>query len=159
LSKRSYLLLLLVGLGVALLVTLFSPLASSEPDGLERVAGDKAFLDKGKDAPYEFIAVRFPWVENEDVATILAGVVGVLVVTAFVFGVGRRSRPSRGGQRPVRRGNGLAPPDAAAAGWPARAQPMSFLDLEERYQDGSSLLHRLEGERSSSPWPSSSPPR
>jgi len=79
----------LAGLGIALLVTLFSPLASSEPDGLERVAEDKAFLDKGKDAPYEVIAdYAFPWVENEDVATILAGVVGVVLVAAFVFVLG-----------------------------------------------------------------------
>ena len=113
-SKRSYFVVVLAGLGIALLVTLFSPLASSEPDGLERVAGDKAFLDKGKDAPYEFIAdYAFPWVENEDVATILAGVVGVLVVATFVFGLGlaftalsRRTKARATGD------NGLAPPDA-----------------------------------------------
>ena len=88
-SKRGYLVLVPAGLGIALLVALFSPLASSEPDGLERVAEDKAFLDKGKDAPYEAIAdYAFPWVENEDVATILAGVVGVLLVAAFVFLLG-----------------------------------------------------------------------
>jgi len=79
----------LVGLGIALLVTLFSPLASSEPDGLERVAEDEAFIDKGKDAPYEVIAdYAFPWVENEDAATVLAGVVGVLVVAGFVLALG-----------------------------------------------------------------------
>jgi hypothetical protein len=89
LSKRSYVVLLLVGLGIALLVTLFSPLASSEPDGLERVAEDQAFIDKGKDAPYQIIAdYAFPWVHNEDAATILAGVVGVLVVAAFVLALG-----------------------------------------------------------------------
>ena len=113
-SKRSYLLLLLVGLGIAVLVTLLSPLASSEPDGLERVAEDEAFIDKGKDAPYEVIAdYTFPWVENEDAATILAGIVGVLVVAAFVFGLGlaftalsRRTKARATGD------NGLAPPDA-----------------------------------------------
>ena len=88
-TKKGYVALLLVGLGIALVVTLFSPLASSEPDGLERVAEDKAFIDKGKDAPYEVIAdYAFPWVDNEDAATILGGVVGVVVVTAFVLTLG-----------------------------------------------------------------------
>ena len=113
-SKRSYLLLLLVGLGIAVLVTLLSPLASSEPDGLERVAEDEAFIDKGKDAPYEVIAdYAFPWVENEDVATILAGVVGVLVVATFVFGLGLAFMAlSRQTKARATGDNGLAPPDA-----------------------------------------------
>ena len=88
-TKKGYVILLLVGLGIALLVTLFSPLASSKPDGLERVAEDKAFVDKGKDAPYEVITdYAFPWVDNEDAATILGGVVGIVVVAAFVLALG-----------------------------------------------------------------------
>ena len=88
--KRGYLVLLLVGLGIALVIALFSPLASSSPDGLERVAEDKAFVDKGeKDPPYKLIAdYAFPWVGNEDAATILGGVVGVVVVAAFVLTLG-----------------------------------------------------------------------
>ena len=75
-----------VGLAIALLITLFSPLASSEPDGLEKVAEDKEFIDKAEDAPYEIIAdYVFPWVDNEDAATILAGMVGVLIVAAIAF--------------------------------------------------------------------------
>jgi len=89
LTKKGYVALLLVGLGIALGIALFSPLASSEPDGLERVAEDKAFIDKGKDAPYEVIAdYAFPWVDNEDAATILGGVVGVVVVAALVLALG-----------------------------------------------------------------------
>ena len=88
--KRGYLVLLLAGLGIALVIAIFSPLASSSPDGLERVAEDKAFVDKGeKDPPYKLIAdYAFPWVGNEDAATILGGVVGVVVVTAFVLTLG-----------------------------------------------------------------------
>ena len=117
-TKRSYFILLLVGLGITLLVTLFSPLASSEPDGLERVAEDKAFIDKGKDAPYEVIAdYAFPWVHNENVSTILAGIVGVLVVAAFVLALGlaftalsrRSSQATRDqGHRPPPSARGLA---------------------------------------------------
>jgi len=88
--KRGYLVLLLAGLGIALVIAIFSPLASSSPDGLERVAEDKAFVDKGeKDPPYKLIAdYAFPWVGNEDAATILGGVVGVVVVAAFVLTLG-----------------------------------------------------------------------
>jgi len=78
--------LVAAGLGIALLITLFSPLASSSPDGLERVAEDKEFIDKAEDAPYEVIAdYVFPWVENEDAATVLAGIVGVLIVAGVAF--------------------------------------------------------------------------
>ena len=59
--------LVIVGIAIALLITLFSPFASSSPDGLEKVAEDKAFIDSAKDAPYELIAdYVFPWVDNED---------------------------------------------------------------------------------------------
>jgi cobalt/nickel transport system permease protein len=73
------------GLVIALALTLLSPLASGSPDGLERVAEDKEFLDTAQDPPYQIIAdYMFPGIENEDAATILAGIVG----TVLVFGVG-----------------------------------------------------------------------
>jgi hypothetical protein len=78
--------LVIVGIAIALLITLFSPFASSSPDGLEKVAEDKAFIDSAKDAPYELIAdYVFPWVDNEDAATILSGVVGVGIVAGVTF--------------------------------------------------------------------------
>ena len=78
--------LVIVGIAIALLITLFSPFASSSPDGLERVAEDKAFIDTAKDAPYELIAdYVFPWVDNEDAATILSGIVGVGIVAGVTF--------------------------------------------------------------------------
>lgn len=87
--RRRYVIVVAVGLAIALLVALFSPLASSDPDGLEKVAEDKGFIDEGEGPPYEVIAdYVFPWVDNEDVATILAGVVGVGIVTVIVFAVG-----------------------------------------------------------------------
>lgn len=94
-----------VGIAIALFITLFSPLASASPDGLEKVAEDKAFIDSAKDAPYEIIAdYVFPWVDNEDLATILAGVAGVLIVAgitlSLAFGLhrlgGRSTVPEKG---------------------------------------------------------------
>jgi hypothetical protein len=105
-----YLGLATVGLGIALGVAFLSPLASSEPDGLERVAEDEEFLDEAKDAPYEVIPdYVFPGVENENVATVMAGIAGVLIVAvltvivAFVLrrtGREARARPTsrQGGQ-------------------------------------------------------------
>lgn len=88
-TRNRTLLLIAVGLGIAALITLFSPLASSEPDGLERVAEDKEFIEKAEDAPYQIIAdYVFPWVGNEDAATILAGITGVGIVAGIVFGLG-----------------------------------------------------------------------
>ncbi len=74
-----------VGLVIALALTLLSPLASASPDGLEWVAEDHGFLDRAQDPPYQVIAdYLFPGVQNEALATILAGLVGTLLV----FGVG-----------------------------------------------------------------------
>ena len=86
--RQRYIIVVAVGLAIALLVALFSPLASPDPDGLEKVAEDKGFIDEGEDAPYEIIAdYVFPGVDNEDVATILAGIVGVAMVAVIVSSV------------------------------------------------------------------------
>jgi hypothetical protein len=97
---RYYLALVAVGLGIAVGVAFLSPLASSDPDGLEKVAEDEEFLEEAKDAPYEVIPdYVFPGVEDESVATILAGVLGVLIVAALTLGVAfllRRTRAEAG---------------------------------------------------------------
>jgi PDGLE domain len=87
------------------LATAASPFASSSPDGLEKVAEDKAFLDDGKlasiqeDSPIPDYA--FPGVENERVATGLAGFVGCLGVFALGYGLAYvlRRRPRAAGTR------------------------------------------------------------
>ncbi len=77
-----------VGVIIALAVALLSPFASSQPDGLERVAEDKGFISKAQSAPFQLIAdYAFPWVGNEAVATILAGFLGTLLVFAIVVGL------------------------------------------------------------------------
>ena len=105
--RLRYLGLIAAGLGIALLITLFSPFASSHPDGLERVAEDKGFLEVADSPPYELISdYVFPWVGNEDLATVLSGIVGVLVVAAVVFAIAfLLARPRRGAQRSTSSGN------------------------------------------------------
>lgn len=74
----------LTGLGVALILTLLSPLASPHPDGLERVAENLGFIEAAREAPYQIIPdYAFPGISNEALATIAAGVAGTLIV----FGV------------------------------------------------------------------------
>lgn len=123
-TRKGYVVLLLVGLGMALVVALFSPLASSEPDGLERVAAEKGFVEKERDAPYEVIAdYVFPWVENENLSTILAGVVGVLAVAAFVLilGLGLATVSRRGVPRQAK--NGSPGPPASTGGATGQGEP------------------------------------
>lgn len=91
-----------VGLAVAV-----SPFASSSPDGLNKVAEDKGFIDK--EAPHSIQDgspipdYAFPGVKNERVATGLAGFVGTLTVFAIGFGLAallaRSGRGSAGGSR------------------------------------------------------------
>jgi hypothetical protein len=79
----------IVGLLIALAVTLISPLASAWPDGLERVAEDGSFSEDARETPYEVIPdYVFPGIGNEAVATILAGIVGTLVVFGLAYGLG-----------------------------------------------------------------------
>ncbi len=88
-TRSRYLGLLIAGVAIALVVTLFSPFASGDPDGLERVAEDKGFLERAEDAPYEILPdYTIPGIEDERVSTVLAGVVGVLIVAALTYGVG-----------------------------------------------------------------------
>ena len=76
-----------VGLAVAV-----SPWASADPDGLEKVAEDKGFLDTGKlhaiqdDSPIPDYA--FPGIENDRLTTAVAGLVGTVIVFALAFGIG-----------------------------------------------------------------------
>ncbi len=71
-----------------LLVATISPLASSAPDGLERVAEDNSFLELAADSPFSIIAdYAFPGIRNEALATILAGWTGTALVFGLAYGV------------------------------------------------------------------------
>ena len=76
-----------VGYVIAVAVTLLAPFASGSPDGLERVAEDTGFIERAQDAPYAIIAdYVMPGIQNEGVATILAGIIGVTIIYALVAG-------------------------------------------------------------------------
>jgi len=84
-----------VGLAIALLLAVFSPLASAYPDGLEWVAEEHGFIETAQGPLYEIIPdYVFPGVSNEALATILAGIIGTLIVfgVALAIGYARRKR-------------------------------------------------------------------
>ena len=78
----------LISLLVCLAVACLSPLASSSPDGLERVAEDKGFIGLAGEAPFQVIAdYVLPGIENEALATVLAGLIGTLVLFGVAYGL------------------------------------------------------------------------
>jgi cobalt/nickel transport system permease protein len=86
------------GIAVAVVVVLLAPLASTSPDGLERVAGDLGFLNRGQAASYGLIPdYTIPFLGATPTSTIVAGLVGIVVVGGLMFGVSRalRRRPQR----------------------------------------------------------------
>jgi len=85
-----------VGLGIALLLAVFSPLASAHPDGLEWVAEQKGFLDVAQGPLYEIIPdYVFPGITNEAFATIIAGIIGSLIVFGVALGVAYMRRAQK----------------------------------------------------------------
>ena len=82
---------LAVGLGTAV-----SPFASPSPDGLEKVAERKGFLDDGRLAGVQERApipdYAFPGIGDGRLATGFAGFAGTLLVFALAWGVVRVAR-------------------------------------------------------------------
>lgn len=78
------------GLAVAVIVVVAAAMfASEDPDGLERVAEDQGFEGAAQDSPFALIAdYVFPGLDGP-IATVVAGVIGVVVVFAVVWLVGR----------------------------------------------------------------------
>ncbi|MDI6892399.1 MAG: PDGLE domain-containing protein [Actinomycetota bacterium] len=87
---------------VALLVSLFlaifiSPFASSHPDGLEKVAENKGFLERGeewaawKSSPIPDYAV--PGLRGDALATGAAGLVGTVAVFLIGYGLASIIKP------------------------------------------------------------------
>lgn len=80
----------IVGLVAALAVVVIAAIwASSDPDGLERIAEDLGFIDAGDEAGFEMLPdYTFPGIEGE-LSTIVAGIIGIVVVLVVVLLIGR----------------------------------------------------------------------
>jgi cobalt/nickel transport system permease protein len=76
------------GIALSLFLVVLSPLASSHPDGLEWVAEQTGFLEAARAPLFNIIPdYALPGIQNEALATILAGLLGVLIVLAAISGV------------------------------------------------------------------------
>jgi hypothetical protein len=81
----------LVGLALtALVVIVLAPMASSAPDGLERVALDAGFAEQGQAAAFELLpGYSVPGLGDGDASLIVAGLVGVIVLFGSLWLLGR----------------------------------------------------------------------
>ena len=78
------------GLLIALGLAIASPLASAHPDGLEWVAEQRGFLSLAQGPLFEIIPdYVFPGMSNEALATIVAGIIGALIVGGVALGVAK----------------------------------------------------------------------
>ena len=81
----------IIGLLAALfLAFVISPFASSMPDGLEKAAQDKGFLERGEAKPVFTSPIpdySWPGVKSERMATSMAGVAGTLMVFGAGYGL------------------------------------------------------------------------
>lgn len=85
----------------ALIVIILAPLASSNPDGLDRVSEDKGFAQEGKDSPYSFLPdYSVPGIDNERATVIVSGLIGVAIVfvLTMAFGAYVRQQSRRSNQ-------------------------------------------------------------
>ena len=85
----------LAGLVIALALAIASPLASSHPDGLEWIAEQQGFLSAARAPIFRiFPDYVFPGVSNPALATIVAGILGTLIVAGVALSVAyaRRNR-------------------------------------------------------------------
>jgi cobalt/nickel transport system permease protein len=87
------------GLAIATLLAILSPLASLHPDGLEWVAEQTGFLHTVQDPSFRIIPnYAFPGISNEALATIIAGIIGMLIVLGAALTVSRVRKAENHGQ-------------------------------------------------------------
>jgi cobalt/nickel transport system permease protein len=69
---------------IALTVVLLSPLASADPDGLNRVAMDLGFINRAQTGTGPLAGYAVPFIESVSLSKIAAGTIGLAVVAAVV---------------------------------------------------------------------------
>jgi len=89
-----------VGLLLAVVVVaVLAPFASSDPDGLERVAIDAGFAEQGTDPGFEILPdYSVPFLGDSTLSLIVAGIIGVALLFGAMWLLGRvlarRARPT-----------------------------------------------------------------
>lgn len=96
---------ILFGLATALLLALvLSPFASPWPDGLEKIASDKGFLQKGEGKtvlPAPLSDYTWPGIKSARLSTRIAGVIGTLTVFMVAWGAAALLKGKHDGARHV----------------------------------------------------------
>ncbi len=96
-SPKGSALVWIAGLLLALFLAILSPIASHHPDGLIWVATRYGFINSAQNPLYTLIPhYRLPGIANKTLATILAAVLGTLIVFSVALGVAfsRRKKSS-----------------------------------------------------------------
>lgn len=86
-GKRFYLYFFLASAAIAGVLSFY---ASSNPDGLEKVADDHGFLANAKDSAVSGSPLSdysFAGIENERLSVAISGLIGIAVTGAIAFGV------------------------------------------------------------------------
>ena len=84
---------------IAIAIAFAAPLASRYPDGLEWVAKQQGFLTSAQNAPFQIVPdYVMPGVGNEALATIVAGVIGTVLVFGVAFGLAYARRNKNASQ-------------------------------------------------------------
>ncbi len=82
---------------IAVLLTALAPLASTHPDGLEWVAEQLGFIETARPPIFQIIPdYVLPGISNEGLATILAGILGLMVVSLAAMSAGLARRRTQG---------------------------------------------------------------
>ncbi len=75
---------------VAAVVIVLAPLASPDPDGLERVAQDAGFAAAGQDAAFELLPdYSVPFLGDGPASLVVAGLLGVVLLFGATWVLGR----------------------------------------------------------------------
>jgi len=80
---------IIVGIALALIVVFLSPLASTNPDGLNRVAMDLGFINATQSHTGPLAGYTIPFLANASASKIAAGAIGAFVVLALATLAGR----------------------------------------------------------------------
>ena len=87
-SPKSGAVVWVFGLGLALALAVLAPLASTHPDGLIWVARKQGFLEAARAPFYKLIpSYIFPGITNKALATVVASLLGTLLVAGVALGV------------------------------------------------------------------------
>lgn len=89
--------MLIVGIAIALCIASASAfVASSRPDGLERVAEDLGFIESARGARYELLPdYTVPGLGDGPLSRIAVGAIGVVLIAGITIGAGKMLSRSR----------------------------------------------------------------